>query len=211
MIKASAQTIPAGSTPQGTGTQTRIIEAALDTLKTRGFSGATARAIARRGGFNQALIFYHFGSVSALLLRALDATSRQRMDAYTALLDESSSVQDLIAAAVRIYQEDLDSGHITVLSEIIAGSLSHPELGPEVVARMEPWIDFAERAITKVTERSPWSQLLPARELAFAVVAFYLGIEMLNHLEGNRERAEPLFQMATELAPLVDSMLGGSR
>jgi AcrR family transcriptional regulator len=211
VIKASAQTATDRGTAQGGDTQARIIEAALDTLKRRGFSGATARAIARRGGFNQALIFYHFGTLNVLLLRALDATSRQRMDAYTALLDESSSVQDLIAAAIRIYQEDLDSGHITVLSEIIAGSLSHPELGPEVLGRMEPWIDFAERAITKVTAGSPWGQMLPARELAFAVVAFYLGIEMLNHLEGNRERAEPLFQMATGLAPLVDSMLGGPR
>jgi AcrR family transcriptional regulator len=202
MLKADAQT------PRPPDTRARIVGAALETLKSGGFSGATARAIARRGGFNQALIFYHFGSVNSLLLAALDETSNRRMQAYNALLEESDSVQELLSAAIQIYREDLDSGHITVLSEIIAGSLSHPELGPEVVARMEPWIDFAERALKKVLDNSPMAQVLPARELAFAVVAFYLGVEMLNHLDGNRQRAEALFELASQSAPLVDSILG---
>jgi AcrR family transcriptional regulator len=192
-------------------TRRRIVQAALETLKANGFSGATARAIAGHGGFNQALIFYHFGTLDALLLEALDETSRRRMEAYTALLEEAGSVQELLSAAIRIYREDLDSGHITVLSEMIAGSLSHPNLGPEVVARMEPWIDFAEQAIVKVTGGSPLLQLVPTREMAFAVVAFYLGIEMLNHLEGNRERAESLFQTARRFSPLITSILGGER
>jgi AcrR family transcriptional regulator len=206
MLKTDAQTAGPGH-----GTPSRIVDAALGTLKEKGFAGATARAIARRGGFNQALIFYHFGSLNALLLRALDETSRQRMEAYEALLDRAGSVQELLTAAIRIYREDLDSGHITVLSEVIAGSLSHPELGPEIVSRMEPWVDFAERAISQVIHGSALAQVLPARDLAFAVVAFYLGIEMLNHLDGNRERAESLFQMASALSPLADSTLGGQR
>jgi AcrR family transcriptional regulator len=187
------------------------VEAALGTLKENGFAGTTARAIARRGGFNQALIFYHFGSLNALLLRALDETSHQRMEAYEALLEGAGSVQELLSAAIQIYRDDLDSGHITVLSEVIAGSLSHPELGPEIVSRMEPWVDFAERAITKVLQGSPLAQVLPSRDLAFAVVALYLGIEMLNHLDGNRERAESLFQMASAMSPLADSILGNQR
>jgi hypothetical protein len=149
--------------------------------------------------------------LNALLLRALDETSRQRMEAYGGLLEGAGSVQELLSAAIRIYRDDLDSGHITVLSEIIAGSLSHPELGPEIVSRMEPWVDFAERAIKKVLTGGPLAQALPARELAFAVVAFYLGIEVLNHLDGNRERAESLFEMAARLSPVADSILSAER
>jgi AcrR family transcriptional regulator len=206
MLKTTAQT--------GSGspaTKARIIEAALETLKEQGFAGATARGIARRGGFNQALIFYHFGTLNGLLLSALDDTSSRRMAAYNELLEEAGSVQDLVAAAIRIYREDLDSGHITVLSEIIAGSLSHRELGPEVVARMEPWIDFAETALTRFTEGTPLAQLLPSRELAFAIVAFYLGIEMLNHLDGNRQRAEALFQIASDMSALITPLMGAKR
>jgi AcrR family transcriptional regulator len=55
-----------------TGTKLEIVEAAVETLKTAGFHGSSAREIARTGGFNQALIFYHFGTVRQLLLAALD-------------------------------------------------------------------------------------------------------------------------------------------
>jgi AcrR family transcriptional regulator len=202
MLKATAQKAKPAS-----DTKLRIITATLETLKESGFAGTSARTIARRGGFNQALIFYHFGSLNALLLEALDETSRQRMEVYTDLLERAGSVEELVRAAVYIYRQDLDSGHITVLSEVIAGSLSNPDLGPQVVARMEPWIGFAQQAIEKVTRDSPLASLLPSREMAFALVAFYLGIEMLNHLDGNRERAESLFQAAANFSPLLASLL----
>ena len=53
---------------RSSATRSRIIEAALQTVREEGFAETTARAIARHGGFNQALIFYHFGSVDALLV-----------------------------------------------------------------------------------------------------------------------------------------------
>jgi len=54
--------------PGLTGTMTRIAEAALETLKARGFAGARACETARTGGFNQALLLYHFGSVHNAML-----------------------------------------------------------------------------------------------------------------------------------------------
>src|SRR5438045_5842115 len=39
-------------------TRDQILEAALKTLAEDGFAGATSRAIARRGKFNQALVYY---------------------------------------------------------------------------------------------------------------------------------------------------------
>jgi len=57
-----------------------MVLAALETVKAAGFAGATTRAIARTGGFNQALIYYHFGSLDTLLLAALDHTSGERLE-----------------------------------------------------------------------------------------------------------------------------------
>lgn len=205
MLKASAQT------PSLTGTKAEIVEAALGTLREEGFAGASARAIARRGDFNQALVFYHFGSVTNLLLAALDETSRQRMSAYRAALEEADGPEDLLEVAFRIYREDLASGHITVLTELIAGSLTVPELKPEIVARMEPWIEFAEEAISKAFEGSPLAGLLPARELAYAVVALYLGVEMISHLEADDSRVDSLFVTARSFASLVSPFLQTGR
>lgn len=182
------------------------MEAALETLKEEGFAGASARAISRRGDFNQALIFYHFGSLTDLLLAALDETSARRMEAYEAAMQEATSIEGLVQVALDIYREDLASGHITVLSEMITGSLSHRELGPQIVTRMEPWIDFAQRAIDRVLEGSPFATVLPSRDLAFAVVAFYLGIDLLTHLERERPEPERLFAAAARLSPLVRAL-----
>ena len=201
MLKASAQIAP-------TGTKARIVEAALETLKEEGFAGASARAIARRGGFNQALVFYHFGSVSDLLLAALDETSRRRMASYQAALEDVSSVEDLMTAAIRLYREDLASGHITVLAEMIAGSIASPRLKEQIAAHVEPWVDFAERAIETAAARSPVAAMVPARELAYGVVALYLGVEMLSQLQQGDERVDSLFTAAGSLGTTIIGMLG---
>src|SRR5205823_3549643 len=124
----------------GDRTRGRIIDAAVETLQRAGFAGASARAIARTGGFNQALIFYHFGSVNDLLLAALNETSARRMDRYTEAVGRARSVPDLVRVAGEIFREDLESGHIKVLAEMIAAASSVPDLGPQIVAQVEPWI-----------------------------------------------------------------------
>ena len=181
-------------------TKHRIIEAAIATLKGRGYAGSSARAIAAEGGFNQALIFYHFGSVRNALLAALDRTSAERMTAYRAAAAGATDIQDLVAVAAEIYHEDLASGHIKILAELIAGASTDSSLGPEIVTRIAPWIDFAREEIQRVSRGSPLAQLLPAEDLAYAIVAQFLGLELLTHLDGNGERAERLFRLANGLS-----------
>jgi AcrR family transcriptional regulator len=186
------------------------VEAAVETLKNEGFAGASARAIGGHGGFNPTLIFYHFGSVNDLLLAALDRTSEQRMIRYREAVDEVDGLPELIRVAGEIYREDLESGHITVLAEMIAGAAAVPELGPQIIARMEPWIRFAEDAVRRALGDSPLAGLVPARDAAFAIVALYLGIELITHLQGDRSQAESLFRLASSLAPAFEGILGPS-
>ena len=42
------------------------------------------------------------------------------------------------------------------------------------------------------------------------VVALYLGLEMLSHLDGDRDRAMALFQHAKQLAGLIEALNGPS-
>src|SRR3954469_2619569 len=120
-------------------TRARILEAALETLREDGFAGATSRAIARRGGFNQALVFYYFGSLDALLLAALDLTSNRRLERYREALAAASGLEQMVQTAAELYREDRESGHMTVVSQLVSGSLARRELAPQVLASMEPW------------------------------------------------------------------------
>jgi AcrR family transcriptional regulator len=191
---------------QGRSAETRaaLVEGAIDALKTVGFAGASAREIARLAGCNQTLVFYHFGSVTDLLLAALDAISERRMAAYRGVLEHAESPTDLVESARSIFTEDLDSGHVTVLVEMIAGSRSVPGLGEQVAARVAPWREFAETAVRRGLVSSPLARLLPAKDVAHAVVAGFLGLEQLANLDGDRAAALSLFDRAATLALLAD-------
>jgi AcrR family transcriptional regulator len=196
MVKKDAKTA-------GEKTRERIVDAALETLKNEGFAGATSRAIARAGGFNQALIFYHFGSLDGLLLAALDKTSAERLKRYRKAVDGADSAEELAEVAATVYAEDRDRGHMTVVSQMVAGSVARPELARELVARMEPWIELCEEALRKALSRTPAANLVPLRDLAYAVVTFYLGLNLLTHLDEDRERTEAVVARLQSLSALL--------
>ena len=186
-----------------------MVEAALATLKSEGFSGASARAIARRGGFNQALVFYHFGSVTDLLLAALDESSARRMEAYRGALEGVSDPEDLVATAFHLYKEDLASGHITVVTEMIAGSLANAELKAAIAARVDQWIDLAQAALEPAIGALPLAGIVPVRDLAYGIVAMYLGVELLSQLASDDDRVGGLFASAESAVTLLSGLFGG--
>jgi AcrR family transcriptional regulator len=207
-VGAGTQRDAAVSEPPGPGgTKLQIVEAALRTLKTKGFAGASARAIAREGDFNQALIFYHFGSVRNLLLAVLDLIGERRMSEYGPAFEDARSAPELARLARTIYADDLERGYITVLGEMVSGGVADADLGAEVAARIEPWIAMVERKLEQLLGGTPLRALASSRDLAFGLVALYFGVDMLSHLQRDRARAESLLDLATRLSALVDAVL----
>ena len=190
-------------------TRGRIMEATLETLKTRGYAGASTRAIASVGGFNPALIFYYFGTLNDLLLAALEHSSDERLQRYREAVDEADSLGELTSVLGRIYREDVESGHIRVVSELVAGSVAQPELGPRVVELMEPWLELAEAAVERALAGSPVLELATPRRLAYAAITFYLGANLVSYLAPEHEDLAGLLDDAARIAPLVDAALRG--
>ena len=201
----TSSTVVGKDSSRSSGTRTKLVDAAIETLKAEGFAGSSARAIAERAGLNQGLIFYHFGSVASLLLAALDSVSARRMEQYGAAVDRVGSPTELVDVATTIFREDLDAGYVAVLVEMIAGASSTPGLGAEVSARLGPWFAFAEHAVT-ATLGSPLDSVVPPADMAYGIVALYLGLEMLTHLDGDRARALGLFAHAKNLAALLEAL-----
>ena len=181
-------------------TRGRVVDAALEALKTKGYGGASTRAIAAIGGFQPGLIFYYFDSVDDLLVEALAQSSAERLGRYRAAVEEASTFERLLELLAEIYRDDMASGHIRVVSELVGASVGKPDLAPRVVALMEPWLELAENAIANVVEGSP---LAEPRELALAAVTFYLGANLLTHLVPERANVGALLEAARRLAPLV--------
>lgn len=178
--------------------------AALEALKTRGYAGASTRAIAAIGGFNPGLIFYYFDSLDDLLVAALAESSGERLDRYRAAVEEADSLQRLLELLGEIYRDDVASGHIRVVSELVGASVSRPELAGPVVALMEPWLELAEATVADVLRDSPLAELASPRDLALAAITFYLGANLLTHLVPAQTDVARLLETAQGLAPLVE-------
>jgi AcrR family transcriptional regulator len=193
--------------PAREATKQRIVAAVIATLKNEGFSGTTARAIGRTGGFNQALIYYHFGSIEELMIAALQDFSERRLERYREALAGVTTLSGLVETMTRLYEGDTRAGEVTAVQEIVAGSSSSRELGRRVVKLLDPWSAFAEEVVTRLLKGTASEAVLPAKEVAYALVALYFGVETLAHLDPDRAKTQALFDAGTRLAPQFDVLL----
>jgi AcrR family transcriptional regulator len=187
----------------------RIIEAALRTLTSAGYAETSVRAIAATGGFSPALVFYHFGSVDALLLAVLDRISDERLSRYETRLAGVTNLQALGAAMTELYAEDLQLGQLTAVQEIVGAMAFDPELGVEVVARMQAWMTFAEQLASRILAGSPLAGLVDPSVIGSAVIALYLGLEIVARMRGGDSTgSSALMTTLVQAAPWIDQLLG---
>jgi len=186
-------------------TRDRIVEAALRTIQELGFADTTARAIARTGGFNQALIFYHFGSLDGLLHEAFAEASARQIEKYGAAAAEVSSLSDLVRIARRLHAEDLESGAVTAITQLMAAASASEERAA-LLERFDGWIRLVQDALERAMAGSPLPAVAPVREAAYAICAMFLGIELMSRLDPERSEADAVFDMMEGIARLIEDV-----
>jgi AcrR family transcriptional regulator len=192
-------------------TRDAIVAACLATLREGGYAAASARSIARRGGFAQALIYYHFEDLDALLIAALEKASTDRLSRYRQVLGPVTTVAELAEQLTELYREDIAVGHVKAVQEIVAGASSAPERGRRVMDLLQPWHELAEEVIDRLLAGTGLAPLVPAADAAYAALALYMGMETMTHLDGDRAPGERLLEALRRFAPLADGIREGSR
>lgn len=195
------------STASGDETKARIVGATLRTLKSEGIVGTSARVIAREGDFNQALIFYHFGSVDDLVVAAVAEMSRRRMENHRARLEEVTSLTEMIAVARELHADDLAADNMTVLTQAFAGAVGNSTTGPKLYAELELWSDLVAETIERVLADVPAAANIDRRQIAQGISALFLGVELLDDLDPTKANASALFDTLEGLARLVELIL----
>ncbi|MEZ5230831.1 MAG: TetR/AcrR family transcriptional regulator, partial [Acidimicrobiales bacterium] len=161
---------------------------------------------ARQGGVNQALVFYHFGSVEELMVAALERAGNRRMARYRDRLEAVTTFSDLVAIAADLHAgpDDPDS---PALAAIVAAWSTSSDLGPRIVELLQPWNDLLAAAIRRALVGSPLAPIVPADELAHGIAALFLGIEVLDRLDPTSDMTGRLFTALQAMATMVEPTL----
>lgn len=108
----------------GEGTRTALIAAGRSLFASRGFDGASVRAITERAGTNLGSVTYHFGSKRGLYTAVLEDGLEPLARRVTAASSSGGSALDRMTAIVSAYfahlREHPDLPHL-LLQEIAAG------------------------------------------------------------------------------------------
>ncbi|XVQ87598.1 TetR family transcriptional regulator [Microbispora siamensis] len=182
-------------------TRTRLLEGALETLRTQGIARASARAIATAAGANQALVFYHFGTVDELLAAALRHGSEQRVAVYRARFAAVNSLKELLDLGRALHADEREAGNLAVLAQMLAGSQMDDKLAPATAAGLGMWVTEIEEVLNRVLADSPLAEFVDVAGLARATAAAFVGLELYEGVD--RDGAERAFDSLEQLAGLV--------
>ena len=156
-----------------------ILEAARTRLLADGYARLSTRKVAQEAGVPLSQLHYHFGSKGGLVLALLEAENQRRLARQTAMYAEDAPLWRRYEQACDFLEDDLESGYVRVLQEMIAAGWSTPEIGEATRAMLTGWYelltDVATEAAAKFGGLGPFS---PA-EAATLVVNSFIGAEAL--------------------------------
>ncbi|MBB5075475.1 TetR/AcrR family transcriptional regulator [Nonomuraea endophytica] len=200
-----------------TTTRAKLLDAALATLRTQGIAGVSARTIATTAGVNQALVFYHFGSVDQLLAEACETGSTERVAHYRERFAAVTTLGELLELGRAIHDEERESGNVAVLAQLLAGSQTDDKLAPATAAGLNLWVVELELTLARVLRETPLAELVDVSGLARSVAAAFIGLELYEGVDadGAAKALDSLEQLAVlvsvldEMGPLVRRAVRG--
>ncbi|MFD3328068.1 TetR family transcriptional regulator [Streptomyces sp. NPDC058701] len=182
----------------GGATRLKLLEGALRTVVEQGIAKTSARSIAATAGVNQALVFYHFGSVDELLAAACVHGAEQRVSRYRERLAALDSLTDLLTLARAIHAEERAAGHVAVLGQLLAAGQTAPALAAATSAGLALWIEELEAVLSRLLASTPLAAFADPAGLARAAAASFVGIELYEGVdpEGGARALDSLEQLA---------------
>jgi hypothetical protein len=129
------------------------------------------------------------------------------MDNHAARLNEVDSLTEMVQVARELHADDLAADNMTVLTQAFAGAGGNPDLGPKLYAQLEPWSELVVETIDRVLGDVPAAAAIDKRQIAQAISALFLGIELLDDLDPERAGAEALFDTLEGLSRVLELVL----
>jgi AcrR family transcriptional regulator len=161
-------------------TRTAVLEAAKKVLRQSGYSKLSTRDVAAAAAVPLSQIHYHFGSKQGMVLALFEYLNAQLLDRQASLFgDATLKLSEQWDRACDYLDEDIASGYVRVLQELIAASWADVEICKVVRAGLIGWNDvvrgLAQRAERELGGLGPFS----SEEVAALIGNAFIGAESI--------------------------------
>jgi AcrR family transcriptional regulator len=164
-------------------TREKLLDAAASALAEDGVAGVSARTVAARAEVNQALVFYHFGSVAGLL----DAAVRRSVDlavaSYRDRFSDVTTLAELLSLGRDLHEAEQRAGNVLQMAQVMAGALRDETLAGAGRYAMDRWSSEVEIVLSRVLPATPLAGLVEPSALARAVAAAFIGLELYDGVD----------------------------
>jgi AcrR family transcriptional regulator len=168
-------------------TRTLIIEAAHRRLLADGYAGMSTRKVADEAGVPLSQLHYYFGSKGGLILALFEEENQRRLERQTRMYAEDAPLWQRYERACDFLDDDLDSGYVRVLQEMVAAGWSNADIRDAVRELLGGWYalltDVAREAERRYGPLGPFT----AEEVATLVGTTFIGAEALILLGFDRQ------------------------
>ena len=160
-------------------TRVAILDAARSCLLAEGFGRLSTRGVADAAGVPLSQVHYHFGSKQQLILDVLAAEDERRLARQAAMYAEDRPLWQRYEQACDFLEDDLDSGYVRVLQEMIAAGWSDAAIGAKVRALLQGWVDLVTHVARDAERRFGPLGPFPAEEVGALISMAFMGGEAM--------------------------------
>jgi AcrR family transcriptional regulator len=194
-------------------TRAQLLAAARDCLLQEGYARFSTRRVADLASVPLSQISYHFGSKQGLVLALLEAENLRLLQRQAATFTEPMPLSARWERACDHLEEDLASGYVRVLHEMIAAGWSNPEVARAVQANIQGWHDLLTGLAEEAGQRFGGLGPFTAGEIAALVGTAFLGSEaliLLGHEGATYPARQALRRVAAVIRALEDAAPDGA-
>jgi AcrR family transcriptional regulator len=166
-------------------TRDKLLRATQEALVEDGIAHLSARAVATRAGVNQALVFYHFGTVSELVEAAARALADESLGHYRERFAAVDSLGALLALGEAVHAHERTTGNVAVMAQLMAGAQRDEVLARAARYAMDLWRQEVESVVRRVLEPSPLADVVEPAGLARAMSAAFIGLELYEGVDAD--------------------------
>jgi AcrR family transcriptional regulator len=164
-----------------------ILDAARNRLLTDGYGGLSTRKVADEAGVPLSQLHYHYGSKQGLILALLEEENQRRLARQQRMYAQDAPLWQRYERACDFLEDDLDSGYVRVLQEMIAAGWSNEELGDAVRELVGGWFALLIQVSREAEQRFGALAPFTAEEVGTLVGAGFIGAEALLLLGFDRD------------------------